>query len=185
MKGILKDVFYDFSERKTQVLLKLDGNHRDDLFELKDKDLSVEIKKYRKHRSKDANAYYWTLASKLAEARGITNAEMHNELLRKCSIPWTDENGDLKTWFIPAKTDIDSLTEYHFDVMEKDWINGELYIKVYLLLPSHLMDTKQMARLIDETVSECKEAGIETLPPDELERLISMWGEKREKEKST
>jgi hypothetical protein len=33
-------------------------------------------------------------------------------------------------------------------------------------------DSKQMARLIEEVVDECKEQGIETMTPAELEELI-------------
>jgi hypothetical protein len=33
-----------------------------------------------------------------------------------------------------------------------------------------------MAHLIDGVVDECKEVGIETLPPDELARLKTEWG---------
>jgi hypothetical protein len=33
-----------------------------------------------------------------------------------------------------------------------------------------------MARLIDEVVGGCKEAGIETLTPMELDRMKEEWG---------
>jgi hypothetical protein len=38
------------------------------------------------------------------------------------------------------------------------------------------MDKKEMAHFIDGIVFECKQLGIETLPPDELERLKEQWG---------
>lgn len=37
-------------------------------------------------------------------------------------------------------------------------------------------DTFEMSRLIDEIVAEAKDLGIETMPPEELERLIQSWG---------
>jgi hypothetical protein len=40
---------------------------------------------------------------------------------------------------------------------------------------SHTYDTKEMARLIDGVVYEAKSIGIETLSPDELERMKSLW----------
>lgn len=36
---------------------------------------------------------------------------------------------------------------------------------------SSTYNTKQMSRLIDAIVTDCKELGIETLPPDELRRM--------------
>jgi hypothetical protein len=53
--------------------------------------------------------------------------------------------------------------------------NGKLY-RVYMVMRgSHTYDTKEMARLIDGTVSEAKELGIETMPPDELKRMVELW----------
>lgn len=176
MKGILKDIFYDFSEKRTSVLLKIEGNVHDDLVPLKGKDVSISLKKYRKHRSKDANAYYWTLVGKLAKHSNLDNIQLHNQLLRRYSEPWTDEDGNLTTWLVPKDTDLDHMETEHFNIMETGvWFENREYIKVCLLLPSHLMNTKQMSRLIDGVVGECKEAGIETIPPDELEHMLAMW----------
>jgi hypothetical protein len=53
--------------------------------------------------------------------------------------------------------------------------NGKLY-RVYIVMKgSHTYDTKQMSVLIDGTVGEAKDLGIETLPPHELERMKSQW----------
>ena len=41
---------------------------------------------------------------------------------------------------------------------------------------SSTYDSKQMSVLIDRIVQDCKELGIETLPPDELLRLQEEWG---------
>ena len=40
---------------------------------------------------------------------------------------------------------------------------------------SHTYDTKEMSRLIDGAVFEAQALGIETLPPDELERMKQQW----------
>jgi hypothetical protein len=40
---------------------------------------------------------------------------------------------------------------------------------------SHTYDSREMSRLIDGTVSEAKELGIETLSPAELERMKQQW----------
>lgn len=42
-------------------------------------------------------------------------------------------------------------------------------------------NTKQMSRLIDEIVSDCKEHGIETLTPNELARMKEEWDAPRNK----
>lgn len=44
--------------------------------------LTVEVKRYSKRRSTDANRYYWgVVVNTLAESTGYTPAEMHDELL--------------------------------------------------------------------------------------------------------
>jgi hypothetical protein len=40
---------------------------------------------------------------------------------------------------------------------------------------SSTYDTKEMSILIDGIVTECKELGIETLPPEEVKRMLEMW----------
>ena len=39
------------------------------------------------------------------------------------------------------------------------------------------LDTEQMSRLIDRVVEDCREAGIETMTPQQLAALKSQWGE--------
>ena len=41
------------------------------------------------------------------------------------------------------------------------------------------MDSKEMSTLINGIVSECKELGIETITPNDIERMVQQWGVKR------
>ena len=50
-----------------------------------------------------------------------------------------------------------------------------------MLKGSSEYDTKEMSHLIDGLVSECKEMGIETLPPEELERMMAAYDRKIKK----
>ena len=47
---------------------------------------------------------------------------------------------------------------------------------VVLYYGSSTFDTKQMSRLIDNIVQDCKELGIETLTPQQLDALKEEWG---------
>lgn len=42
---------------------------------------------------------------------------------------------------------------------------------------SSTYDTAQMSRLINIIVEECKAQGIETRTPDEISKLVSLWGD--------
>lgn len=148
--------------------------------------LDVEIKKHREKRSLDANSYYWVLCSRLAEAIKVTRPYMHNCLLRRYGqiemiggqavyivIPDTDE----------AKMEVDEAQLYHLRPTSqvKTGKDGEMYRTYMMLKGSSAYDTKEMSVLIDGLVSECREAGIETLPPEELERMMAAYGKKIEK----
>ena len=50
--------------------------------------LTIQIKKYRKKRSLDANAYYWVLVSKLGKVLDMANPEVHNIALIRYGQPW-------------------------------------------------------------------------------------------------
>ena len=42
---------------------------------------------------------------------------------------------------------------------------------------SSVYDTEQMSRLIDAIVQDCRDVGIETMTPREMDALVSRWGE--------
>ena len=55
-------------------------------------------------------------------------------------------------------------------------LQGKKFTHYKIFKGSSEYDTREMAILIDGIVSEAKEMGIETLPPDEVEKIKSMWG---------
>lgn len=56
--------------------------------------------------------------------------------------------------------------------------NGSPFRTYIMMRGSSDYDTKEMASLIDGVVSECRQMGISTLPPDEIERMKRNWGMK-------
>lgn len=50
-------------------------------------------------------------------------------------------------------------------------------VNVTVWYGSSVYDTEQMARLIDAIVQDCRDVGIETMTPRELDALVSRWGE--------
>ena len=65
--GILNDISIDFKTNKTKVTLLLDTNNLENIEELNDKKLNIELKKWYKKRSLDANAYCWVLCDEIAK----------------------------------------------------------------------------------------------------------------------
>ena len=54
-------------------------------------------------------------------------------------------------------------------------VNGRDFTHWAIVRPSHEYDTKEMAALIDGTIEDAKELGIETITPAELERMKAAW----------
>ena len=86
--GKLLDLMIDLFSRKQKIVLTVNEDARQAFEELKDCDLvDIVIKKHRKKRSLDANAYYWVLVTKLAKVLNSSKPEIHNHLLRMYGEP--------------------------------------------------------------------------------------------------
>ena len=54
----------------------------------------------------------------------------------------------------------------------------EGFVLVNFYYGSSAYNTKQMSRLIDAAVNDCKEQGIETLPPEEIKAMVNAYERK-------
>ncbi len=135
-------------------LLKLD---RDTLYDFR-------ISKHRDKRSLDANAYYWVLIGKIADALNQDKQKVHLMMLRSYGVIYqmatpTKEVGGIKYIELDGIREKDGKRIYIYNIFK----------------PSSEMNTKEMAKLIDGVVETAKEMEIETMPPEELERLKEEW----------
>lgn len=133
------------------------------------KELSVEIKQFRNKRSLDANAYMWVLLSKLAVVLNTSKDELYKQMLERYSIAFTH------TIVRPSAVDRVLQMWRTARVVGKVKVNGKEGVQIQCYYGSSTFDTQEMSALIDGIVSECKEQGIETLPPDELNKMKEEW----------
>lgn len=139
---------------------------------MRDRVYTAEVKEYRSHRSLDANAYFWVLCDKLAEATGISKTGIYRQSIR-------DIGGNSQIVCVPTKA-VDKLVSgwqhnglgWIADTTESK-LNG--CTNVILYYGSSTYDTAQMARLIDNIVQDCEAVGIETMTPIQLARLKEDW----------
>lgn len=143
-----------------------------DLEALKDSELRLTVKKWRKKRSLDANAYFWVLLDKLACALKIPKEELYRGYIRNVG-------GNAETICVQNKA-VDRLIE-GWQHNGTGWVADTFESKiegctnVVLYYGSSTYDTEQMSRLIDAVVQDCKAVGIETLTPRELEQMLGAW----------
>ena len=81
--GHFDSLMVDLLAGKQKAVLTLNEDARGAFDSLKDFPLSITIKKYRKKRSLNANAYFHVLVGKLADTLGTSKAYMKNTLLQK------------------------------------------------------------------------------------------------------
>jgi len=135
--------------------------------------LSLEIKQYRVKRSQNANDYCWVLCQKIAEVIKSTKELVYKKAIRDVGqfeiVPIKDGE-PLKRWIeIWSNKGLGWFSE----VLDDSKLDG--YKKVISYWGSSSYNTREMAILIDEIISQAKELDIETIPIDQLERMKNKW----------
>nr|DAH89905.1 MAG TPA: NinB protein [Caudoviricetes sp.] len=186
-KGYLKGVSKDWITGNFLLTFEVDHDVSSQLPSMAGKTLRMTVKQWREKRSLDANAYYWVLLSRLSESLGISKPRAHNIILRKYGQPETfDGSGAYIRIPDTEKAEETALeaSTYHIRptsqvVAGTDGVDYRTYI---MLKGSSAYDTQEMSVLIEGLVSECKELGIETLPPDEIKRMLMTYEANRRKD---
>nr|DAR27922.1 MAG TPA: NinB protein [Caudoviricetes sp.] len=141
------------------------------------KTYEVQLKEHRKRRSTDANAYLWTLLGRISAKVGAPPETIYRSLIRDIGGNYT---------VLPIRDDaIEEWCQKIWAGKGIGWVADVLgpsklpgYTNVICYYGSHVYDTATMGRLIDTVIAECKELGIEHLPPEELERMMTAWDRK-------
>lgn len=169
--GKIQNVSRDWQTGQFQIAFTVnEASAINEINNIKDcEKLSIKATKYKQRRSLDSNAYAWVLMQKIAEAVHSDRWSIYLEMLQKYSRDFT--------FVICKEKAIDKLKELYrtcVDLGEVN-VNGMEGHQMQVFFGSSTFDTKSMSVFIDGIVSECKELGIETMPPDELERIKAAW----------
>ena len=176
--GIITDLNIDFNTSKPKITILLDTNNKELVEELKkDGKLNIELKKYRKKRSLDSNAYAWVLLGELQNTLNIPKEEIYRDLIKNIGsfevLPVKNEAVEKfrQAW---SKNGLGWVTE-----TTKSKLEG--FTNVIAYYGSSTYNTKEMTRLINLIVDECKQLGIETKPKAEIESLLRSWDNEQKK----
>lgn len=179
MIGRIVDLSFGLN-RKQRLTLEMDTDCRELFDQLHgEQKLTVEIKKYRKKRSLNANAYFHVLVNKIARALGNGDEETKKNLVLDYGVVAKDKNGLNVGFKLPESVDVRTIYPYVklFDTRQE----GKVKFNCYLVYKAtHEMDTAEMAKLIDGAIEVARELGIETDTPEQLARYKETWtkGEK-------
>ena len=137
---------------------------------LKDcKKLRVRVVQYREKRSLDANAYLWVLLQKMTEVLKSDKWSLYLQMLK--------QYGQF-TYIVVKPNAVESVKKQWREceeVGEVD-VNGTKAVQMLCYYGSSTYDAKEFSILLDGVISEAKDLGIETLPSEELERMMEQYG---------
>ena len=171
LTGKIQGLSQDFASRRITLTLTVNEeaaakNLYDELNG--EEKLSVKIDKYREKRSLNANAYAWKLMTEIANRVRTSKDEVYLEMLKRY--------GQSEIISVLAHIPIKEYVKYCEEAGESK-LNGKLFKHYKVYKGSSEFDSREMSIFIDGIVSEAKELEIQTMTPNEVERLKALWGE--------
>ena len=172
LTGKIKDTSMDWKTQRFNILLEVNENDTfvnsiDEIAACEK--LSIKIDKYREKRSLDANAYAWVLIQKIAEAVNSDKWSVYLRCLQDYSRSFTH--------IIVKENAVERMKELYRTCVDlgEVTVNGQTGHQLQVYYGSSTFDTKEMSVFLEGIVRECKELGIETKSPAELERMKALW----------
>jgi len=166
----------DFDTNRFRITFEVNENDivKAEYDKLKSYDkLKIKAVKYTQRRSLDANAYFHVLVGKIADALTISKAKAKNVLICKYGQPQLLPDGDIMVYKTNAPEEF-MWEQESIHAIPVKYEEKATFYRIYR--GSHTYDTKEMSVLIDGTVADAKELGIETVTPAEIVEMKERWG---------
>lgn len=137
-----------------------------------DQDKEYQIAAYHPKRSLAANNYAWVLITRIAEAMTPPQSKeaVYLEMLKRYG----------QSEFISVVSGIDIRGYFkYFEEYGKGHVDGREFTHYKIYKGSSEFDAREMNILLEGIIQEAKELGIETITPQEKERMLMEMGESR------
>ena len=159
----------DWATNKLLINLQVDDCPTEEIQELSQCDkLSIEIKKYRKKRSLDANGMLWACIGEIANVLRADKWEIYLQMLKRYG----------KYTYICVKPAVVEAVKAQWRECEeigKIDINGTEAVQMLCYFGSSTYDTKEFSILLDGVISEMRELGLQPPPTEEMKRALEQW----------
>lgn len=171
MKGRLKDLARDYTTGKARLTFEVDGS----LPEIPEGELEINIKRWKERRSLDANALFWHCIGEIANAVGETNWKTYLSLLK--------DYGQF-TYICVHPQAVDAVKRQWREVEElgEISINGTKAVQLLCYYGSSTYNTAEFSRLLDGTMEEMRQLGLQTPVDEQIERTLKEWGRRHEQQ---
>ena len=131
-----------------------------------DETKKYELKPYKKKRSNNANSYLWVLVNEIGNVLRKSKEEVYLQMLK--------DYGQSTIVSVLSNIDINGYFKY-YEKLAKATIKDKEFTHYKIFKGSSEYNTEQMNILLTGVVEEAKQLNIETLTPEELQRLKE-WG---------
>lgn len=119
-----------------------------------------ELKEYKEQRNKKQNSKYWKLVGELSLVTKIGIEEIHFDMLKNYSQRYEI--------LVPSDKEIRGID--YFEKKSTINKNGREYTVYHVFTPSHELNESEFAILMKGLIEECKQVGIDTRSPEEIQR---------------
>lgn len=134
--------------------------------------LDIKIQKHREHKSKEANAYFHALARQIATVLTVPFAQAKNMLICRYGQPETLEDGTQLTYMSPAP--VEFMMQY--EPLHTTPVGYEGDQTIYAVYRGvHTYSKEEMSQLIDGTVSDAMQLGIDVYPASKIKEIEENW----------
>ena len=176
--GTLEEINIDYKTGKPKISFLInDKDKLSDIEQLKGLKLKIEAKKYIKKRTANANNYFWKLLQEICELADIDTIEEYKRrvkklgIFRRFKIEKDNVNTFEKMWTAQG-------IAWFSEIADTEYIGDTEFKIINAYYGSSSFNSKQMARLIDGVVQDCKVYGIETKSQKEIDSLLESWDKK-------
>lgn len=129
-------------------------------------DILFEIKEHKEKRSLNANAFAWALIGKLADLQRLKKEQVYLQMLK--------DYGQSEIVSVLSSIDVRGYFKYYEAIATVE-LQGKSFTHYRIYKGSSEYNTREMSILIDGIIEECHQCGIDTLPEDEVRRLVERW----------
>jgi hypothetical protein len=140
--------------------------------------------KSKKKRSKDANAYSWVLQDKIANELRESKDDVHVQMLTDFGQTATDDDGNKILFSIESRINPRNFYKY-IAVIGYGKVGDKEFTHYRALKGSSDFDQYEMSVFLKGVIQTAQDLGIDTITPDEREKMIQLWGAERAKKWQT
>lgn len=172
IKGKVNAITRDYSSGKWNITIEMDEGHINEIENYRDKDLSIDIKKYSDKRTNRANRYMWECINQLAAANDQAPEEPWDVYLRMLKKYGVKKYGIFKPEAVEA---VKKQWRETIDLGEID-VNGQPARQLMLCFGSSTYTKEEFSRLIGGILNEMLAEGLDIPPTEETIRMLEEYG---------